>query len=83
MQTYAEALKAYLAKPGNKAVDLAEKVDTTQPSITRYAQGERFPNAEMARLIETATDGEVPFSLWQSEFLQRSGLGGEPSQAAA
>jgi ribosome-binding protein aMBF1 (putative translation factor) len=74
MQTYAEALKAFLAKPENKVTDLADKVKTHQPNITRYASGERFPNADMARLLDSATDGEVPFSLWQSEFLSRSGI---------
>lgn len=74
MQTYATALKAYLAKPENKVIDLAGKVKTFQPNITRYAAGERFPNAEMARLIEAATNGEVPFSLWHAEFMAKSGL---------
>lgn len=74
MQTYSEALAAYLGKPGNKVTDLAERVDTHQPNITRYAKGERFPSAEMARLIEAATDGEVPFELWQRQFLTRNGL---------
>lgn len=83
MLTYAETLKAYLDKPENKVTDLADKVDTHQPNITRYASGERFPNAEMARLIDTATDGEVPFSLWQAEFMRKAGIGDEPSQAAA
>ena len=74
MQTYADALKAYLAKPGNKVTDLAEKVETHQPNITRYASGERFPNADMARLLEAATGGEVPFALWHAEFMAKSGL---------
>lgn len=74
MQTYAEALSAYLDQPENKVTDLAERVGTQQPNITRYRAGERFPNAEMARLIDTATGGQVPFSLWHSEFLAKSGL---------
>jgi hypothetical protein len=74
MQTYADALKAYLDKPENKVTDLAAAVGTFQPNITRYQTGERFPNAEMARKIDDATKGAVPFSLWHTEFLSRSGL---------
>lgn len=72
--TYAEALREYLAQPDNKVGELATAVGTNQPNITRYRNGERFPNAEMARALDAATKGEVPFTLWQSEFLARSGL---------
>lgn len=74
MQTYAQSLDAYLSKDGNKVTDLAAAVDTQQPNITRYRAGDRFPNADTARAIDAATGGEVPFSLWQTEFLAKSGL---------
>lgn len=74
MSTYAASLDAYLAKPENKVTDLATAVGTHQPNITRYRQGERFPSADVARAIDAATGGEVSYSLWQAEFLHRSGI---------
>lgn len=74
MSTYAASLDAFLAKPENKVTDLASAIGTHQPNITRYRQGERFPSADVARQIDAATGGEVPFALWQAEFMARSGL---------
>lgn len=74
MQTYADALKAYLDQPGNTESALAEAIGKTQPAVHRYRGGLRFPDADTARAIDRATDGEVPFSLWQAEFLSRSGI---------
>jgi transcriptional regulator with XRE-family HTH domain len=74
MQTYAETLKAHLAKRENKVTDLAKAVGTFQPNITRYALGKRFPSADVARAIDTATNGAVPFTLWQAEFFAKAGI---------
>jgi transcriptional regulator with XRE-family HTH domain len=75
MSTYATALKAYLDRAENKEADLAAVIEKTQPAVNRYRKGERFPDAATARLIDEATNGEVPFTLWQTEFLTRSGIG--------
>jgi transcriptional regulator with XRE-family HTH domain len=74
MSTYREALAAYLSLEGNDEIGLAEKVGCSQATINRYRHGKRFPDAENARAIDAATGGAVSFSLWQAEFLQRSGL---------
>ncbi len=74
MSRYSEALDAFLKKPGNSVTGLAEKVGTSQPNITRYRADERFPNADMARMIDRATEGEVSFMIWQAEFLRRAGV---------
>ena len=74
MDAYSTALKHYLAKPDVKQDDLAEAIKRSQPAVFRYANGKRFPDAETARLIEAATNGVVPFKLWQSVAMQRLGM---------
>jgi transcriptional regulator with XRE-family HTH domain len=74
MDTYRDALGAFLKLPGNDENSLAGSVGCTQATINRYRHGKRFPDAETARSIDRATEGAVPFALWQAEFLQRSGL---------
>jgi hypothetical protein len=75
MNIYASLLDGYLKRAENSETALADKLDKPQPTINRYRNGRRFPDAETARLIETATDGEVSFEVWQSVFLARAGLG--------
>lgn len=72
--TYKDALSAYLSKPGSTESALAEAIGCKQPTINRYRKGERFPDAQTARMIDERTGGEVPFAIWQSEFLARAGL---------
>ena len=74
MQTYKASLGAYLAEPGRTENALAELIGKTQPAVHRYRTGDRFPDADTARAIDKHTGGEVPFSLWQEEFLRRSGI---------
>lgn len=74
MSSYSQALAAYLEPEDRTQAALAAAVKTAQPNIHRWAMGTRFPNAAMARLIDRATNGEVPFGLWQQEMAQRVGL---------
>ena len=74
MTSYKDPLAAYLAKPDRTETALADAIGKTQPAVHRYRKGDRFPDAETARLIEAQTGGEVPFSIWQAEFMARSGL---------
>lgn len=74
MQTYAAALDAYLKRPTKTQQSLADAIGKKQPTVHRYCEGNRFPDADTARRIDEATGGEVPFSLWQAEFLSRSGI---------
>lgn len=74
MNAYQTALKHFLARDGVKQEDVASKIGKSQPALNRYANGHRFPDADTARLIETATDGVVPFALWQSVTLDRLGI---------
>jgi len=73
MSDYAAALSRYLGE-GNNQADLAEKVQTTQASISRYATGARFPSRETAELIDKATNGQVPLSLWIAAATKKFGL---------
>lgn len=82
MGSYREALEAYLAADDRTQAKLAEAAQTSQPTINRYATGARFPDADMARTLDTATAGAVPFALWQREAARRHGLE-LPDQAAA
>lgn len=75
MDDYRLALSAYL-EPDDRTQDaLAERVGCSQPTIHRYVSGDRFPDAETARKIDTATAGEVPFSTWQKVAMARLGIG--------
>jgi hypothetical protein len=81
MNAYATTLKHYLETPGVKQETLAAAVKRTQPSIWRYANDERFPDAVTARLIDEATGGVVPFALWQSVAMKRLGISATPEPA--
>ena len=74
MSSYSTALATYLSPPERTQAALADAVNTAQPNIHRWATGARFPDATMARAIDAATGGEVPFSLWQAEAARRIGL---------
>jgi transcriptional regulator with XRE-family HTH domain len=82
MTTYQQALAAFLAREENAETALAERVGKSQAAINRYRNGKRFPDADTARIIDRETQGEVSFSIWQADFLSRSGLSA-PSQSAA
>ena len=75
MTAYSEAIKAHLADADLQVQEFAEMLGVKQPTVTRYKEGERFPDAEMARKIEMATGGKVSFELWLSIFKERVGLG--------
>lgn len=74
MATYQQTLNAYLKRDGNTESGLADAINRSQPAVNRYRKGERFPDADTARAIETATGGAVPFSIWHAEFLGKSGI---------
>lgn len=81
MNKFQKALSEWLAKEGNTQTGLAADIGRTQVAVRRYALGERFPNAKTARAIEAGTFGDVPFDLWQSDFLERSGILANPRAA--
>ena len=74
MTSYKDSLAAYLAKPERTESALAEAIGKTQPTVHRYRKGDRFPDAETARLIDGATAGEVTFALWKREWLAKAGV---------
>ncbi|ABD27449.1 hypothetical protein Saro_3014 [Novosphingobium aromaticivorans DSM 12444] len=74
MSTYHETLSAFLSEGSMGERELAAAIGRTQVTINRYRNGNRFPDARTARLIDDATGGKVPFPIWQAEFLSRSGL---------
>ncbi len=73
MDSYSDKLRAYLGTA--KQDEIAAKWGCTQPTVSRYERGDRFPNREMALKIDKATDGDLPFSLWEAEALKRLGFG--------
>jgi hypothetical protein len=74
MDDYASALKAWLEGPDRSQAALAEAIGSTQPSIHRYATGERFPERNIAERIDLATAGDVAMALWQRVALARIGI---------
>jgi transcriptional regulator with XRE-family HTH domain len=71
--TYQQTLSAYLATTGTAQAELAAAIGKTQGSVSRYANG-RFPDADTARLIDKHTGGQVPFEVWQREYLSNAGI---------
>jgi transcriptional regulator with XRE-family HTH domain len=71
---YADALKAYLKQDGAKQAELAERVGCTQPTISRYKEGDRLPTREIAAKIDEHTAGQVPLSLWIVAASKKFGL---------
>src|SRR5690349_1101639 len=83
MNAYSTALKHFLDQPGVKQQDVATRISRSQAALNRYAHGRRFPDADTAKLIDTATKGVVGFKLWQSVAMERLGIGHEPAGEAA
>ena len=73
MDAYRSTLAAHL-KGAVRQDDLAAAIGLRQASISRYLTGTRFPDAATARKIEVATNGAVPFSLWEEAALSRLGI---------
>lgn len=71
MDAYRKALSAYLEPADRTQESLADAIGHSQPTVNRYVNGERFPNAATARKIDAATDGKVPFELWQRVATER------------
>jgi transcriptional regulator with XRE-family HTH domain len=82
MDSYRETLAAYLSVEGRTQAKLADEISTSQVAVSRYVSGARFPDSSIAREIDRATGGEVPFSAWQAEASQRMGLDIPTSEAA-
>jgi DNA-binding transcriptional regulator YdaS (Cro superfamily) len=72
---YASALATYFDAEKPKQEDFAALVGCKQATVSRYINGDRFPNAEAARAIDEATKGKVPFALWRDVAAARFGLG--------
>lgn len=53
------ALATYFAESGENIAKLAEKIGRAPSTITRPLKGERNVSMNVARQIETATDGRV------------------------
>lgn len=74
MNAYQTALRRFLDRPEIKQEEVAGKIKRSQPALNRYANGRRFPDADTARLIDSASAGAVPFELWQSVAMERLGI---------
>lgn len=74
MTTFQHSLSAWLSNEGNTQAALAAAVGKSQVTICRYVAGTRFPDAATAKAIDKHTAGNVPFSLWEADFLKRSGI---------
>lgn len=72
--SYKDALADFLKGEDNTESALAAKIGKSQAAVNRYRNGERFPDADTARAIDASTNGAVPFTVWQAEFLSRSGI---------
>lgn len=57
-------LAEYLSKPGLNQKAFADKVSSTQATISRIANGKARPGIDLAVRIERETGGEVPVVSW-------------------
>lgn len=71
---YTTALNSYLSREGVNERAVAALAEITQASINRYRNGRRLPSADIARRIERASDGAVPFSAWQKTMADKLGI---------
>lgn len=83
MGTYSDTLKAHLGGDDVNQERIAEAIGKSQASVSRYAKGLRFPDADTARAIERVTAGAVPFAIWQNEAMERAGIIPRPAESAA
>lgn len=74
MESYSAHLKGLFGTLASQT-ELASQIGKTPVAVNRYANGQRFPDADTARAIDRATEGKVPFEMWQAEALKRIGLG--------
>lgn len=68
-------LASYLTENGISHRAFAERINTSQASVTRYAIGARTPRLEMIARIHNATNGRVSY-----EDFVRSGLASEAAE---
>jgi predicted transcriptional regulator len=78
MTEYAEAIDRYLRETDDNQFDLAQRAGITQASISRYKGSDktppRLPSRDIAKRIDEATAGKVPFNLWAIEAAKQIGL---------
>jgi predicted transcriptional regulator len=78
MNAYAEAIDRYLRETDDNQFDLAQRAGITQASISRYKGSgntpPRLPARDIAKRIDEATGGKVPFTLWAGEAAKQIGL---------
>ncbi len=74
MENFRNKLARYLDHGDLSQAALASKINCSQATVNRYRNGKRFPDARTALLIDKVTDGGVPFSEWETDFLARSGI---------
>lgn len=52
-------LADYLAREGLTHEQFADRIKRSQPAVTRYVNGERFPDRDALVAIKAATQGDV------------------------
>ena len=71
---YGEALAAFLKSTAISQAKFASQVGSSQPTICHYIQGVKLPRKPVARKIDEATGGKVPFNLWQIVAIERADI---------
>lgn len=57
-------LKTYMARRKLRDEHLAETIDVSRVSVSRYRRGLNLPSLAVMARIQVATDGEVTFYDW-------------------
>lgn len=71
---YSEALAAFLKSSKTSQASFARQVGCSQPTICHYAQGVKLPRKRIAKSIDEASEGQVPFHLWQKAAIDRADI---------
>jgi len=71
---YSKALDAYLRRTRITQMAFALLAGSSQTGVCQYANGQRFPSKRVARNIDIATEGAVPYALWQAAAVERLGI---------
>lgn len=60
-------IETYLKSKSMTHAEFAEVIGTSQPTVTRYVNGDRRPSIEMIDKIEKITKGKVKMRDWFKE----------------
>lgn len=66
-------LALYMQRHGLDDADIASRIGKDRSTVNRIRRGEVRPTLDVAAMIETHTDGEVPMQAWIADAAEAQG----------